>query len=270
MHGQRAGRAEDALGDLGHRAGGVDQRSGLAHDAARGQDNARQDAGHGAGQYDGKHGAQLARTQAEAALAVGVRHGDERFLGGAHDDGQHHNGQREGTGDQRVAPVQLGDEEQHAEQAVHDGRDALQGLGGQADQTHQLAAAVGVLHQPDGGKDAQRRSNDQREGGHQQRIDEGGHQRNILAVIFPGEEGGFEVGDAVDQDVSDEEQQHSGGQGSSQPHQAAQQGGLHACGGAVAAPVGVDGFGGGTAHVRHSSAVVGNGIRHGPCLLSKR
>ena len=229
MHGQRAGRAEDALGDLGHRAGGVDQRSGLTHDAARGQDNAGQDARHGAGQYDGKHGAQLARTQAEAALAVRIRHGDERFLGGAHDDGQHHNGQREGTGDQRVAPVQLGDEEQHAEQAVHDGRDALQGLGGQADQTHQLAAAVGVLHQPDGGKDAQRRSNDQREGGHQQRIDEG-----------------------------------------SQPHQAAQQGGLHACGGAVAAPVGVDGFGGGTAHVRHSSAVVGNGIRHGPCLLSKR
>ena len=99
---------------------------------------------------------------------------------------------------------------------------------------------------------------------------EGGHQRNVLAVIFPGEEGGFEVGDAVDQDVSDEEQQHSGGQGSSQPHQAAQQGGLHAGGGTVAAPVGVDGFGGGTAHVRHSSAVVGNGIRHGPCLLSKR
>ena len=176
------------------------------------------------------------------------------------------------TGDQRVAPVQLGDEEQHAEQAVDDGWDALQGLGGDAGATRRTSllprraysTSQMAAKMPSGVAMTSAKAVIST------RIDEGGHQRNVLAVIFPGEEGGFEVGDAVDQDVSDEEQQHSGGQGSSQPHQAAQQGGLHAGGGAVAAPVGVDGFGGGTAHVRHGSAVVGNGIRHGPCLLSKR
>ena len=75
------------------------------------------------------HGAQLARAQAEGAFAVGIRHGEQGFLGGAHDDGQHHDGQRERARDQAVAPVQLGDKEQHAEQAEHDGRDALQRLG---------------------------------------------------------------------------------------------------------------------------------------------
>ena len=125
MHGQRTGGAENAPRDLGHRAGGVDQRGSLAHDAARSQDNAGQNAGHGTGQHNGKYSAQLTGTQAKAALAVRVGHGDQGFLGGAHDHGQHHDSQRKRTGYQRVAPVQLGNEEQHAEQAVHDGRDAL-------------------------------------------------------------------------------------------------------------------------------------------------
>ena len=48
--------------------------------------------------------------------------------------------------------MQLGDEEQHTEQAVDDGGDALQRLGGDAHDLDELAAAAGVLDQPDGGK----------------------------------------------------------------------------------------------------------------------
>ena len=101
-----------------------------------------------------------------------VGHGDECLLRRAHDDGQNHDGQRERTGDHRIAPVQLGDKEQHTEQAVDDGRDALQRLGGDAHDLDELAAAAGVLHQPDGRKDAQRRRDRQREGGHQHRVEE--------------------------------------------------------------------------------------------------
>ena len=39
-------------------------------------------------------------------------------LGRAHDDGQYHDGQRKRTRDHAVTPVQLGDEEQHTEQAL--------------------------------------------------------------------------------------------------------------------------------------------------------
>ena len=233
MHGQRAGRAEYAGGDLGDRAGGVDQRGSLAHDAARRQNDTGQDTGHGAGQHDGEHRAQLAGAEAEAALAVGIGHGDERFLGGAHDDRQYHDGQRERTGDQRVAPVQLGDEEQHTEQAVDDGGDALQGLGGDAHDLDQLAAAAGVLDQPDGGKDAQRRGDEQREGGHQHGIDERGRQRDILGVILPCEKLRLEVGDTHDEDVADQEHQHGGRQEGGDPHEPPQRGSLCAGGAAV-------------------------------------
>ena len=54
-------------GHLGHSAGGEHQGGGLAHDAANAQDDAGEDARHGAGQDDAEHGAQLAGAQAEAA-----------------------------------------------------------------------------------------------------------------------------------------------------------------------------------------------------------
>ena len=68
------------------------------------------------------------------------------------------------------------------------------GLGGDAHDLDQLAAAAGVLDQPDGGKDAQRRGDKQREGGHQHGIDERGHQRDILGVILPCESSGLRLG----------------------------------------------------------------------------
>ena len=235
MYGQGAGGAEHTGRDLCHRACGIDQRGGLADDAARGQNDAGQNAGHGGRQHNREHRAQLARAQTKAALAVRVGHCDQRLLRRAHDDGQNHDGQRERTGDHRIAPVQLGDEEQHTEQAVDDGRDALQRLGGDAHGLDQLAAAVGVLDQPDGRKDAQRRRDRQREGRHQHRVDERGRQRDVLGVILPGEQLGLQIGDAHDQNVADEEHQHRGGQQGGNAHKPAQRGGLHTGGAAVAA-----------------------------------
>ena len=42
-----------------------------------------------------EHRAQPARAQAEAALAVAVRDGEQRLLGGAHNEGQNHHGKRQ-------------------------------------------------------------------------------------------------------------------------------------------------------------------------------
>ena len=162
--------------------------------------------------------------------------------------------------------MQLGDEEQHAEQAVHDGRDALQGLGGQADQTHQLAAAVGVLHQPDGRKDAQRRGNQQCKPGHKHRVDERRCQGHVVGVILPREQLGLQVGDAHNQNVADEENQHGGGQQGRQTHKPAQGGCLHPGGAAVLPAVRHNGMGCGLGHGR-SILCCGN-LRHGRCLLS--
>ena len=267
MHGQRAGRTEYAGGDLCNRAGRVDQRGGLAHDAACGQNNAGQNTRHGAGQHDGEHRAQLARAKAEAALAVGIGHSDERFLGGAHDDRQYHNGQRKRTGNQRVTPVQLGDEEQHTEQAVDDGGDALQRLGGDAHDLDELAAAVGVLNQPNGGKDAERRGDEQRKGSHQHGIDEGGRQRDILGVILPCEKLGLEVGDAHDEDVADQKHQHGGRQEGGDPHQPPQHGGLHAGGAAVLPAAGHELVRFCIGHIGRSLCC--GDLRHGRCPLSQ-
>ncbi len=51
-------------------AGRKDEGGRLADDAADGQNHAGEDAGHGGRQHDAEHRAQLARAQAEAALAV--------------------------------------------------------------------------------------------------------------------------------------------------------------------------------------------------------
>ena len=267
MYGQRAGRAEYAGGDLCDRAGGVDQCGGLAHDAARGKDDAGQNTRHGAGQHDGEHRAQLARAEAEAALAVGVGHGDERLLGRAHDDRQYHNCQRERARNHAVAPVQLGDEEQHTEQTVDDGGNPLQGLGGDAHDLDELAAAAGVLDQPDGGKDAERRGDEQRKGGHQHGIDEGGHQRDILGVILPCEKLGPEVGDAHDEDVADQEHQHGGCQEGGDPHQPPQRGSLCAGGAAVLPAAGHKRMRSCAGHIGRSLCC--GDLRHGRCPLSQ-
>ena len=265
MHRQSTGGAEHRVRHLGQCAGGVDQRGGFAHDAPRCQNYAGQNAGHRAGQHHAEHRAQLTGTQTEAALAVGIRHRQQGFLGGAHNDRQHHNGQRKGARHQAVAPVQRIDKEQHTEQAVHNGRDALQRFGGDAHQAHQLAAARGVLHQPDRRKDAQRCGNDQREGGHKQCVDERRHQRNVVGGVLPREKLRLEVGDAHNQNIPDQKHQHGGGQQRCQPHKTPQHSRLNAGGGAV--------FAGGqhSLHARRGGggAGIGGNIRHGRCLLSQ-
>ena len=269
MHRQRAGRVKQCVGAGGdgrHGTGGVQQRGGLAHDAPGGENDAGQDARHGRGQHDGEDGAQLARAQTEAALPVGIRHCHKGLLGGAHDEGQHHDGQRAPAGQQRQPPSQPGDKEQHAEQAEHDGGDALQGLGGDAHHPHQFGAAGGVLHQPDGGEHAQRRGDDQREGGHQHGVDEGGHQRHVVGGVLPRKQAGFQVGHALHKDVPDEQHQHGGGGQRGQTHQPAQHGGLHPGGGAVAPT-------GGQHHAgiqRRDGRACGDSVSHGCQLLSRR
>ena len=107
--------------------------------------------------------------------------------------------------------MQLGDKEQHAEQAVHDGRDAGQRLSRDADQIDQLVAALGILIEVNGGEQAKRYGDDQREQGHLNRSNDRRHHGYVIRIIGPLKQRGLEVRDAVDQDVGDQEQQHRKG-----------------------------------------------------------
>lgn len=143
-------------------------------------------------------------------------------------DRQHHDGQREGTGDQAVAPFELHDKEQHTEQTVYDGGDALQRFGGDAHHLDQLAAAFGVFHQPDRSKNAQRCGNGQRERRHQNGIDKRGHQGYVVGIIGPLKQGRLEVGNTVDQDIADQEHKDRHSNQGRQPHQPAHDKGIRA------------------------------------------
>ncbi len=108
VHGQGAGGAEHAWTPRigGNGAGRENERGRLADDAAVAKITPDKMPGTADGSTMREHRAQLARAQAEAALAVRIGHCHQRLLGGAHDDRQHHDGQREGTGHQDVAPLQ--------------------------------------------------------------------------------------------------------------------------------------------------------------------
>ena len=211
MDGERAAGLGEA-GDLRHGAGGEDERGGLADDAADAEDDARQDARHGGGEHDAEHGAQAAGAEAERALAEGIRHAHERLLSGAHDERQDHDGERHGAGDERVAPVQPGDKEQHAEQAVHDGGDAGERFGRHADDADELVAALCVLVEVDGREQAERDGEQQRERGHLDGRDDGRYHGDVLRGVMQGEQRRGEMRDAGHEDVADEEQQHREGQ----------------------------------------------------------
>ena len=124
-------------------------------------------------------------------------------------------------------------EEQHAEQAVDDGRDALQRLGGGTHDSYETTAARRVFHQVDGRSHAHRHRHEQREGRHQQRVHQRRHERDVRGVVLPLEQAGREVRHAVHQDVAHQEQQHRRGQQRAQIHQRSQQHGKHAACGAM-------------------------------------
>ena len=118
MHRQRPRRVEQKIfpgRDFRDGARRVDQGGGLADDAADGEDHPGQNTGHGGRQHDPEHRAQPARAQPEAALAVGVGHGEHRLLRRAHNQRQDHQRNGTGAGKQGIFPVERGDEKEHAE-----------------------------------------------------------------------------------------------------------------------------------------------------------
>ena len=137
------------------------QRGRLAEDAADRQDAAGDDAVHAAGQHHGADDTPLARTEAERALAVALRHGFEALLRGAHDGRQVHDDERERAGQQRCFHVQKLAEKQHAYKAVDNGRDAGERLGRVLDGADEPAVR-GVLGQVDGCAHAERQDDQQR------------------------------------------------------------------------------------------------------------
>ena len=218
MDGQRTAGLEQT-GNLCHGACGKDERRGLADDAADTEDNTGQDAGTRSRQHDAEYRAQTSGTQTERAFAVGIWNRHQRFLRGTHDERQDHDGQRHRTGQQRVSPVQFGDEEQHAEQAVYDGRNAGKRLGRDADDVYQLVSAPRVLIQVHGGEQAERNREQECQRGRFNRSEDGRHHRDVLRGIIPLEQRRLEMRDARHQNIADQEQQHRKGQHSRAVHQ---------------------------------------------------
>ena len=142
------------------KAGGVQQRRCLAQYASYCQDAAGDDAVHAAGQHHRADGAPLPCAQSEGSLPVALGHGFQALLRGTHDGGQVHDDQRHGAGDQGFLHAQKLAEEHLPHQAVDDGGDAGQRLGGVFDDSHQLFVG-GVLRQIHGGTHAQRQHHQQ-------------------------------------------------------------------------------------------------------------
>ena len=137
------------------KASGEQQGGGLAQDTAHGQDAAGDDAVHAAGQHHRADDPPLACAQAEGAFPVALGHGLQALLGSAHDGGQVHDDQGQGAGQQGGLHIQELAEEQHTHQAIDDGGNAGEGLGGIFDDSDHLFAG-GVLGQVDGSAHAQR------------------------------------------------------------------------------------------------------------------
>ena len=218
MDGQCTAGLEQA-GNLCHGACGKDERRGLTDDAADTEDNTGQDAGTRSRQHDAEYRAQTSGAQTERAFAVGIRNRHQRFLSGTHDERQDHDCQRHRTGQQRVSPVQPGDEKQHAEQAVYDGRNAGKRLSRDADDVYQLVSALGILIQVHGSEQAERHGQQQCQRGRFNRSKDSRHHRDVLRGIIPLEQRRLEMRDARHQDIADQEQQHRKGQHSRAVHQ---------------------------------------------------
>ena len=73
------------------------------------------------------------------------------------------NRKRQASRKKREAPFQKRHEEEHAEQAVHDGGNAREGLGGNAHHFDELIASRGVLHEKYRRHDAKGHGDDQRQ-----------------------------------------------------------------------------------------------------------
>ena len=211
VHRQRAAGFHDTARDAAERTGRKDKGSRLADDAADGQNDAGEDAGHGGRQHDAEHRAQLARAEAEAALAERIGHGLQGLLRRAENRRQDHDGQCERACQHGFVHVQGDDEHQVAEQAVDDGRDAREGLCRKADNLDELIAALGILHKVDGSADAERDGQQQRQHDHEERIDDSGRHGAVVRRIMPGKQARLQVRHAHDEDIGQQRDENGEG-----------------------------------------------------------
>ena len=203
------------------KARGVQQCCRLAQDTAHGQNAAGEHAVHAAGQHHRADGAPLAGAQTEGALAVGLGHGLQALLRSTHDGGQVHDDQGHGAGEKGFLHAQELAEEHLAHQAVDNGGDAGQRLGGVLDNGH-YPLVGGILRQVHGGADAQGQHHQQRgqhraDGGDDIRQDADGAVQiaGLGAQQLP-----TQVGHALDEHIDDEKHRQRAGNGGAEEHQA--------------------------------------------------
>ena len=127
---QRPAAVQQRARHLRHAPQSEDQRRRFANNAAHTQNHGGEDALGSGRQYDFQNGPQFSGAQPEAALPIEVRHRLDGLLRGSDDGGQHHDGYSKHAAENRVAQIQHGAEEDGAEQAVDDGGNSRQCLGG--------------------------------------------------------------------------------------------------------------------------------------------
>ena len=207
-----AHRAEKVVQAHAH-ARGKEQGGRLAHNAADGQNTARHDAVTEEGAPRCESYATCPRPS-PGPLPEGLRDGLEGLLGGADDgwDGDDHQSQRAGQ-QGSLKPQKLAEKE-HAHQAEDDGGDAGEGLGGKLDGGHQ-AAVAGVLGEVDGRADPQGQGDDQGDPHEIDCVEDIGQdadgvldEAGLGAEELPGD-----MGQALEEDIADDEEQQGAGQG---------------------------------------------------------
>ncbi len=207
MHRERARRIEDTVGNQQRTPQGQQEGCGLPDHPAGAQQDASQDAGHGARQDHPDDGLPLTGPQRQAALTVRAGYGHDRFFRRADDRRQDHTESGQGARQNRPASgvmLQEDDEESESEQADDDGRDAGQGIREKPDHPHDKPLA-GELCQVDSSPDSHRGGDQDSE----EREIDSAQQRRVDATRAPHmagvlqQEGEAELLNTMDQDVPD-------------------------------------------------------------------
>ena len=154
-----------------------------------------------------RHRSQPPRAQAETALAVHIRHGEQRFLRRAHNQRQNHNRQRQRAGEHRVAETQLARKEQHAEQAVDNRGNAGKRLCRHPNQRDDFASLFRVFRQINGRRNAERNGRQQRQQRHRAGVENGGQHRLIIGGIRERKHVRIQIRHAADEHIAHQKTQ---------------------------------------------------------------
>ncbi len=149
---------------------GEEQRRGFSRNAREGQHDSGDDSRGGRAQRNRERGAPAGNAQTVRGFADGLRNQKQHLLGGARNGRNHHDGQRDATG-QRGEVLLRKHDESVGHNADHNGGHTVQDIG---DKAHNIAIAVSpVLGKKNARADSERHAEQTRDRKNDHRADDG-------------------------------------------------------------------------------------------------